>query len=99
MSRSSGVEWSEGKDQLGIWHYTVGYHTESILKDKMLKPSTEGVPPGERPVVWFTTNPGWEPTATKAMIENGRRVSLTKERTEEECGGLFRIEVVPEAAP
>lgn len=82
-----------------IWHYTVGERLWSILRDKIIKPATAGVPAGERPVVWFTTNPAWEPTANKGIWRNGELLWLTKEETAAEGGGLFRIEVAPDAAP
>lgn len=84
---------------MGIWHYTVGVRLRSILRDKLIKPATAGVPAGERPVVWFTTNPEWEPTANKGVVRYGKTVWLTRAETEAEGGGLFRIEVAPETAP
>lgn len=82
-----------------IWHYTVGMWLRSILEDQMIKLATKGVPTGERPVVWTTTNPNWEPTAKKGREQDSRVVTLGKQETAAYGEGLYRIEVVPEAAP
>ncbi|MEO7859162.1 MAG: hypothetical protein ABIU05_01760 [Nitrospirales bacterium] len=51
--------------------------------------------------MWCTTRPTWEPTANKALRQKGRTIltSLTKQETAAECEGLYRIEVLPDAAP
>lgn len=79
------------------WHYTVGLHIDSIGESQVLRLADRYMLPGERPAVWFSTNPIWEPTANKRH-PNGSR-SLTKEETEDLCDGLFRIGVAIATAP
>ena len=81
------------------WHYTVGARLGAILASQVLRPAEHGVPQGERPVVWFSSNPDWEQTANKGMIDNGAHRSLTKDETEEFAKGLFRIGVSLKTAP
>lgn len=82
-----------------IWHYTVGTWLRSILEDRMITPATTNVPVGERPVMWATTSSRWEPTANKGLNRDGRIISLKKTDTAVFGEGLYRIELVPEAAP
>jgi len=82
-----------------IWHYTVGVRLRSILKDQMIEFATTGIRTGERPVVWATTSPKWEPTANKAINRDGHNVFLDKRETTTHGEGLYRIEVMPEAVP
>jgi hypothetical protein len=44
-----------------IYHYTKTWNLASILGNG-LKPTSLHIPPGERAVNWFTTNPLWENT-------------------------------------
>jgi hypothetical protein len=82
------------------WHYTVGAKLTLILGDGMIKPATSGVPRGERPIVWFSTNQDWEPTADKSVMdEHGTLIHLDREKTAEMAGGLARISVAAETAP
>jgi hypothetical protein len=77
------------------WHYTIGKCLESILQDGFLKPATANMWPGERPIVWFTTSPEWEQIANKSRIDTmtGISITLTREETEKDGRGLFRIGV------
>lgn len=86
-----------------VYHYTIGAYLPPIIEAGELRPATAGVPSGERPAVWFSTNPEWEETANKmtARKVKGRVVFTmgTKESTLKAGGGLVRIAVRPEAAP
>jgi hypothetical protein len=82
-----------------IWHYTIGLKLAAILEAGELRPSTAGVPAGERPAVWFSRNPYWERTANKAWVVAGRSYVLTREETEARGNGLVRFQVPPDAAP
>jgi len=85
---------------MSVWHYTVGTWLRVIIADQAIKPATESVYAGEHPVVWLTTIARWEPTANKGFRhDDGRVVSLGKQETTAHGEGLYRIEVVPEAAP
>jgi len=46
-----------------LWHYTKGVHLAKILADGFIRPATAFVDPGEKPIVWFSTDQHWEPTA------------------------------------
>jgi hypothetical protein len=60
----------------------------------MIRPATAFVPEGELPVVWFSTQPFWEPTANK-MIEtaDGRTTRLSNTQCRDFLGPLFRFGV------
>ncbi len=51
------------------------------------------LPVGVKPVVWFTTKPSWEHTATKDLMVDGVRTKLTFKEAEELGMGFNRIEV------
>jgi hypothetical protein len=50
------------------WHYTTGQKFRMIVADGEIKPAVAGVPPGEQPIVWFSTALDWEPTANKSGL-------------------------------
>ena len=74
-------------------------HYKAIVKDGVIRPATEGVPPDERPAVWFSIHPTWEPTATKALKD--RKTGQAHRASWKEMQQLepVRIEVGPDAAP
>jgi hypothetical protein len=77
-----------------VFHYTTMEKLEHILNDRLIIPATEYVPKNERPVVWFSTNPVWEETANKGIMDALGRISEgSREKTHEGAGGLSRIEV------
>lgn len=76
------------------WHYTVGILIRSILKDGFIKPATAFVEPPEKPITWFTSSPNWEETANKGEFSpDGASRALSREETERDFDGLFRIGV------
>jgi hypothetical protein len=82
------------------WHYTIGDRFLQIAQDGIIQPATAYVVWPERPVVWFSTHPRWEPTACKmAQAPGGRLRRLTRAETARYGGGLVRIGVAPESAP
>ncbi|WP_038214371.1 hypothetical protein [Xenophilus azovorans] len=76
---------------LKAWHYTTKARAVDILGDSILKPSSTGVQPPEKPVVWFSLNQRWEPTANKAIVHNGALRTLTMTETHTVGGGLCRF--------
>ena len=85
---------------MGLWHYTVGQRLRSILDTQEILLATKGIPQGEKPVVWLTTSPHWESTANKARQgPNGQPIIMSKGESAAYGEGLYRIEVLPEAAP
>lgn len=77
-----------------LWHYTTMNCLSGIIRDGVIRPATAGVPGNERPIVWFSRRPTWEPTATKAIVRSG----MIRRATLEEMGVLARIGVAPEVA-
>lgn len=75
-----------------LWHYTSKDRIDTILDSEVINLATAGVPDRERPAVWLSSNPIWENTATKGVVENGIRRSVTKDEMDSLCG-LARIEV------
>jgi hypothetical protein len=80
------------------WHYTTGHIFLKIVDSGPLLPiPTNGAPPSERPVIWFSMERYWEPTASKACREpNGTIRTFSMTETYEKCGGLTRIGVDPD---
>lgn len=72
------------------WHYTVGLHWPSIVREGAIRLATLHVPVGERPAVWFTTSTSYESTARKGHRTLGLLSVLD---TALMCGGLYRIGV------
>ena len=75
------------------WHYTISDRAWSIFSDGLIKPATAGVYHPEKPVVWFSTQQHWEPTANKvAVLRGGSMVHMTtKQMFDELAGELFRF--------
>lgn len=65
-----------------FFHYTAGPKLQAILEAGELRPSNAGAP-NERPLLWFSSNPRWEPTATKmvATQRGVRHLSMAEQRT------------------
>lgn len=76
------------------YHYTVGFWARLIIEEGVIRPTDLHVGPGEKPAVWFSTNPTWESSANKAR--NGE-IGMTATAR---CGrGIYRFAVAPETAP
>lgn len=75
------------------WHYTTGDKYELIKKSSLLLPSDIGVSEPERPILWFSTHPKFEPTAMKPIrsLDGGFIRMLTLEELREMAGGLVRF--------
>lgn len=59
-----------------VWHYTAWAHLPAIVKAGMLRPGNVAAT-HELPMLWFSANQQWEPTATKMMTVGGGVVQLT----------------------
>jgi len=81
-------------DQLA-WHYTTGDHFKEIVESGLLMTTSAGCPDNERPIVWFSMNQWFEPTATKMVFENSRPRSLTMQETKTFFNGLVRFGYPP----
>ena len=74
------------------WHYTTGLHFERICTSGLLMPAIAGVEHPEKPILWFSLNQYWEPTASKGWeFPDGTTRTLTMEETFERAGGLVRF--------
>lgn len=76
------------------WHYTIGERLPAIFESGELRPSDHYIKKGEKPILWFSTNPHFEPTALKGGLSaDGSYRGLSVKETEQEGGGLFRFGV------
>jgi len=78
-----------------IFHYTTGLKLKQIINSGCIKPTTAKIELHEKPVAWFSTNPEWEPTATKVPLP-GRAGQLLTAKSQ---SGLVRIAVPGTCAP
>lgn len=74
-----------------MWHYTTGTNALEIIRSGVLKPATAHILPGETPILWFSANKVWEPTASKAVFDGETVIHLSRDQTRALCGGLFRF--------
>jgi hypothetical protein len=79
------------------WHYTKGVHLAAICESGVIRPATAFVVRPERPVVWFSLAPLWEPTVGVYKVGVGGVVSM--EETAKVANGVFRFGVAPATAP
>jgi hypothetical protein len=86
---------SLGPPPATLWHYTTRQKLAQILAAGVIQPSTARIEPHEKPIVWFSSRPTWEPTATKCPFAGklGQLVTASVQ------GGLVRISVPPSTAP
>ncbi len=82
----------EHSDQIA-WHYTTARHFQSIMEDGLIRPAILYVPVNERPVVWFSLAPHWEPTASPMIMKNGIPHMATMREIRSEAGHLLRFGV------
>jgi len=60
-----------------VWHYAPWAHLPAIVESGKLKCGNAGAA-GELPMLWFSANQQWEPTATKMLTNKaGAMFSLT----------------------
>ncbi len=75
-----------------VWHYTLGEKLFPIGDSQLLKTEIGYVPPGDKPVVWFTRSEIYEPSAYPAWVSGGVERMLTSLKEVAEKGkGLLRI--------
>lgn len=73
------------------WHYTTGIHFERICATGFLMPAATAVTPPEKPIVWFSLNQYWEPTANKGWAGDGDTYTMTMQETFKRARGLCRF--------
>ncbi|MBN2571389.1 MAG: hypothetical protein JXA68_04620 [Ignavibacteriales bacterium] len=45
---------------MSYYHYTKGCHLPSIVREGMIRTTSEGIEKNEKPAVWLTKSPEWE---------------------------------------
>jgi len=73
------------------WHYTTGEKFRLIVNSGVLLPTPVGIGADEKPVLWFSKHPYYEPTARKAVIEEGVLRILPVPELFQRGGGLVRF--------
>ena len=52
------------------WHYTTGTKLDLILAGGVLRPTDSYIPDDEKPILWFSSDAFWEPTANKMILQS-----------------------------
>jgi len=82
-----------------IFHYTTAIHLQKILQSGELRADAKTAAQGERPTIWFSTNPSCERSALKMWRgEDGASRGMTFTEMGENIGAV-RIEVSAADAP
>jgi hypothetical protein len=70
-----------------VFHYAPGAHLPSIVQSGMLRCSNAGGAQDEPPLLWFSSHPYWEVTATKMVWTGGvaRLLSFQEQRSRFGC--------------
>lgn len=55
-----------------LWHYTFGHKLPLIFNDAALRPNGAKIAPSEKPVLWFSAEQVFEPTAVKLVQVPGK---------------------------
>jgi hypothetical protein len=75
---------------MNVWHYTAWSRLSDIVDSGELRPSNTGAP-GEHPLLWFSANQNWEPTATKMIFDSSGRVRQLSFQQQAELLGCIRL--------
>lgn len=79
---------------VALFHYTVGPKLPLILESRQLLPAGFGmaVSVREKPVLWWSSNPHWEPTATKVISVDGGKSYFRPSVDElQKAAGIYRF--------
>jgi hypothetical protein len=77
-----------------LWHYTAGHKLQMIRESWALHPNGAKVAPNERPVVWFSADAVYEPTAIKLLHMPGQaRLRRPTVAELHELVGVFRFAI------
>ena len=69
-----------------VWHYAPWAYLGQIVDSGFIKGSNAGAPT-ELPMLWFSANQQWEPTATKMWVSpNGQRVAMSFSQQNQSAG-------------
>ncbi|MBY0241770.1 MAG: hypothetical protein K2X55_20900 [Burkholderiaceae bacterium] len=77
-----------------LWHYTAGHKLPLIQEACALRPNGAKIAPNERPVVWFSADAVYEPTAIK-LVQMPGQAKLRRPSVAElhEMVGVFRFAI------
>jgi hypothetical protein len=70
-----------------LYHYTPWAKLPAIIQSGELRPSAAGAE-HERPLLWFSAHPVWEPTATKLLVSARGVRRMDFEEMEERFGAV-----------
>ena len=73
-----------------VWHYTPLAHAESILQSGRLLPSNARAE-REIPLLWFSCEQRWEPTAGKLVVAPSGRLKMASWEEQLRVYGVFRL--------
>jgi hypothetical protein len=81
-------------EKLRLWHYTTIIALDKIIESGSINLANKSIALNEKPAVWFSSNPEWEHTVFKAMINHssGEITDLTRDELQAKFG-LARIEI------
>lgn len=72
---------------MNVWHYAPWSRLGAIVASGHLRPSNAGGKVDEVPLLWFSANQEWEPTATKMVdLPNGRLYQMSFAEQQEVSG-------------
>jgi len=78
-----------------FWHYTPSIFLPQILESGKINLDAQSRSFGEKPATWISTNPEWEYTVMKSIIDgSGNEIMLSKDELNQRLG-LGRIEIKP----
>jgi len=72
-----------------LWHYTIDRHYNNIVKTGYIKQAVIGIDKDEKPAVWLSSNPDWENSVKKTLI-NQETGEVLKDLGRDE---LFKLSV------
>lgn len=73
-----------------LWHYAPWSYLSSMVESGVLLPSN-AMAPQQTPMLWFSANQKWEPTATKAMGDSTGRIFQITFNQQVEFSGCIRF--------
>lgn len=70
-----------------LYHYTVWAKLPAIVASGELRPSA-ACAPNEKPLLWFSAHPAWEPTATKLLRVGDRALGISFKEMADRYGAV-----------
>jgi hypothetical protein len=79
-----------------VWHYTIGNQLLKIVANGCLSPTSVTGPAQKRPILYFSRNQIWEPSANRLLKQpDGQFRQLTMDETGQLGRGLLRFGLEP----